>query len=149
MSGTVTNLDITSANSVFMLAISILYPTPQQLQAFAADRAFETEEVEPAETKMGVDGQFAAGWVPVPVQQTIMFLPGSPSARIFDVWYEAQQASRSIYFATATISLPGIGRKATMQQGVLRRYQALPNAEKVLADRTFSIEWGGISTAVL
>lgn len=144
-----TSYNITSADAVFMLTVGVLYPTPQQLQSFEADKAWETEDIEPAETRMGVDGAFAAGWVPVPIEQRIYLLPGSPSARIFDVWYNSENVSRTKYFATCTITLTSNGQKYVGQNGVLRRYKPMPDGEKVLSGRQFTIEWGSFTSAVL
>ena len=53
--------DITSSSAVFMLSVPLVFPVPQQLQGFSTDDAFDTDSVEPGETKMGVDGIFSAG----------------------------------------------------------------------------------------
>lgn len=146
MSGTftppiITNT-ITSANAVYMLAIANLYPAAQQIQGFADDSAFETEDAEVAETKLGVDGGFTAGWVPVAFEETIELLASSPSCSIFDNWHETQRMTGSIYYATATIYVPGTGRKLTRSQGVLYRYAPIAPAKKVMENRSFHIRWG-------
>ena len=48
--------DITAVNSVFTLTVPGLYNAPITLQNYAADRAFETESRELAETAMSIDG---------------------------------------------------------------------------------------------
>ncbi|MCC6105386.1 phage tail fiber protein [Acetobacter sp.] len=51
--------DITAANSVFTITVPGLYNAPITLQNYAADRAFETEARELAETAMSIDADFS------------------------------------------------------------------------------------------
>lgn len=140
---------ITSANAVFMLAVLPLFPVPQQLQGFMADRAFDTDAVEIAQTVMGVDGVFSAGFIPYPTPQNIHIMPDSPSSIIFETWVAAEKVAQEKFFATATIALPSVGRNYTLQRGVLTRFAPIPGAERVLVGRTFTITWGSIDPAVL
>lgn len=136
---------ITSANSVFMLAVANLYPVPQQLQGYAADAAFATDDIEPAETFMGVDGKMSAGFVPVAIPQTISLQADSDSILLFDAWLNAEKAAREIYYASAIISLPAIGREYTLTRGVLTRAKPLPDAKKTLQPVEYRITWESIT----
>lgn len=141
-------LTITSANAVYMLTILPLYPVPQQLQGYAADDAFTTEDMDTAETVMGVDGRMSAGWIPAIVVQGIMLMPDSPSAPIFETWYTSQLTVQEIFYATATIAFPGVQRKYSLSQGVLKKYNPIAGAKKVLERRSFSIDWGSVLPAI-
>lgn len=138
---------ITSANSVFMLAILDLFPVPQQLQGWSPDLAFLTEGFDPVETVMGVDGNMSAGWVPVIKKQSIAIAADSPSADMFDAWYAAQEAARELFIAQGVIVLPSIHKELTMIKGVLSTY--VPHAEvaKTMRFRTFGITWEKILPA--
>ena len=96
---------ITAANAVFMLSVESLFPSPQQLQGFAADDVFSHALVAPVETLMGVDGFLSGGWTPQPKVQTIALQADSPSTYIFDTWYAAQEQAREVYIAQAHIAL--------------------------------------------
>jgi len=48
-------MDLTGANSIYTLAISSIFPSPQQLQGYAADDVFTSDPLESTETLMGVD----------------------------------------------------------------------------------------------
>lgn len=135
---------ITAANSVFNLIILPIYPVPQTLQGYSADAAFETDAVEPSEVVMGVDGIMSAGYVPVVTKQTIHLMPDSPSSDLFENWILAQKVAREIYYANAFISLPSIGRKYVLTQGVLSSVAQLPSARKVLQARAFVITWASV-----
>jgi hypothetical protein len=142
-------LTITSANAVYMLAVLPIFPTPQQLQGFSADLAFDTESAEVAQTVMGVDGQFSAGFIPYPTRQTISIMPDSPSAALFEQWIALEKAAREKFFATAQIRYPSVGRQYTGRNGVLTGFIAMAPARRVLEARGFVITWGDISSAPL
>ena len=135
-------LTITSANAVYMLSVDSVFPTPQQLQGFAVDEAFDTEVANTAEVQLGVDGFVASGWIPRLTVQTITLLAASPSFLLFESWVQAQDITKSLFTATGTIILPAIARKYSLPYGTLTRFPALPNARRVLQQRQFTITWG-------
>lgn len=139
---------ITAANSVFMLGIATVYPTPQRLQGYSADAAFETNAANPAEIQLGVDGKMSVGFVPFLTEQSITLQADSPSAVMFEQWMETQKAQLDIFYAQATIYLPSLDRKWTCTDGVLTGFPAVPSAQKVLGPRQFTITWRDISPAV-
>lgn len=140
--------DITAANSVYTITVPGLYNAPITLENYSADRAFETEARELAETAMSIDGYLNAGWVPNPVTQTIS-LAASMSAVVFDSIVAAQDAVRSLYRLSAEIQLPSVGRKYTMVRGVLRSIVSIPSAGRVLEARPFEIIWERVIPAAI
>lgn len=139
--------DLTNANSVLMLSVIGLYPTPQQLQGYAADDVFETEAVDSAETMMGVDGKMSAGFVFMPVDWSVTLQADSGSNDIFDNWYQAQQAAKAPFFANATVLLPAIDSKWAMTNGILVKFPPMPAGKKILQPRKYTIRWESISKA--
>ena len=135
---------ITSANSIFTLAIASLIPAPVQLQGFTADDIFDAETLEAAEVQMGVDGKLSAGFVYSPLSMNVSLQADSDSILLFDTWYEASQRSTDIYFAHGTIVLPSLALALTLTRGVLRSYSPMPSAKKVLQPRTFGLVWESI-----
>ncbi|MBO1325345.1 hypothetical protein K2X14_11600 [Acetobacter sp. TBRC 12305] len=134
-------LDITAANAIFTITVPGLYNAPVTLQNFAADRAWETSELEMAETEMSIDGYLNAGWVPNPVDQTISLAASSDSVVVFEAIMAAQQTARTLYRLGAEITLKATGRKYTMVNGLLRAMAPTPSAARVLEARTFSVRW--------
>lgn len=132
---------ITSANAVYMLAVTGLFPVPQQLQGFAADDIFDTEAITPAEVMMGVDGKLSAGFTPVPLKQNISLQADSASNIIFEIWQTSQQTAKEVYFASAIIRLPSVSKSYVLTKGVLTSYTPIADAKKVLQPRKFSITW--------
>lgn len=141
--------DITGANATYMLSITDLFPAPIQLQGFAADDVFDTDPLESAEVLMGVDGFLSAGFVFVAVKQSVTLQADSNSNLIFDVWWTANQSTRSNFFANGVVLLPAINTQWAMINGALTSYPPTPNVKKLLQPRKYGITWGGISPAVV
>jgi hypothetical protein len=138
---------LTAANSVILLTIPSLFPIAQQLQGYAADDVFDTDQLETAETMMGVDGKLSGGWIPKEVKQNFTLQADSDSVAVFEVWYAAQQSVRELYYASGAITLPAVNRKLIMTKGILTGYSPSPNAKKILQPRKFTITWEAITTA--
>lgn len=137
--------NITSSNSAFALSVPGVVSGQNLLQGYAADDAFMTEPVETAETVMGVDANLSAGWIPNPIRISIQIMPDSPSNTIFDLWFQAERQQQTKFPASATISLPSIGKKYQFNQGYLRTIPPVPQAGKVLRARTFVIEFATVA----
>lgn len=140
---------ITAADAVYMLSVESLFPIPQQLQEFSADDVFGTDPLENAEVSMGVDGVMSAGFVFVPVRQSITLQGSSDSALIFDDWYAAEQALKDKLRCQAVVVLRAIGKKWTMNNGVLTTYPPIPDVKKVIQPRRFGITWESVSPAIV
>lgn len=138
---------ITSANAVYMLAVTGLFPVPQRLEEFAADDVFDTEALTVAEVVMGVDGRLSAGYTPVPVKQNISLQADSPSIQLFETWYLAQKAAKEVYFCSGIVRLPSVGRSYVLTNGVLTSYPSISDAKKTLQPRKFSVTWESVTGA--
>ncbi|WP_182356667.1 phage tail fiber protein [Komagataeibacter europaeus] len=141
------DLDITAANSIFVITVTSLLQAPIRLENYAADRAWDAPELEMAETEMSIDGYLNAGWVPNPVDQTVSLSAASSSVPVFEAIIAAQQTARSLYRLGAEITLTSTGRKYTMVNGILRAGTVLPAAGRVLETRTFAIRWQSVTAA--
>jgi len=85
--------NITSANAGLILSVPLLLPVQTQIQGFETDDIFDTGDVVPTETRMGVDGFFVGGFVFTEKPMTITLSPASPSCAFFESWQSAQQAA--------------------------------------------------------
>lgn len=135
---------ITSANAILTLAIPPLFPTPQQLQQFAADDVYGVDQIKSVETMMGVDGVMTAGFVFVEVKQTIHLMADSPSCFVFDTWWSQMQAAEDVFYAFGLIVLPAVLTKFVQTRGALTGYSPVPAAKKVLQPRAFEITWNRV-----
>lgn len=130
---------LTTANSVFALAIAGLYSAPQILQGYATDDAFAADDIAPVEVLMGVDGKLSGGYVPNPTKIKLTLQADSQSNKLFDDWQAAQKAAGELYTASGIITLQGTGQKYQLTKGFLTSYSPMPGAKKILQPRAFEI----------
>lgn len=134
-------MSLTAADAVILFSIPGVVPIPQMLQKFMADDIFDTEAIEAAETVMGVDGFLSAGFVYASVKQGYSLQGDSESNAVFDNWYYAEQVTRSKLPASATIILPALGIKYSMQVGYLKTYKPISDLKKIIQGRKHIVEW--------
>ena len=134
--------DITSANAVFLLSVPDVFSTPQNLLGFATDDAFATDSVAVAETMKGVDGIMSYGFLPFITPMSIAFQADSPSIPVtMETWIAAEIATRQKFAASATITLPALGKAYQMVNGVLVNITPIPPGKKVLMPQVYHIHW--------
>ncbi len=138
---------VTAADAVLTITIPLLFPTPQQIQGFASDDAFDLPQIKSAEVMMGVDGILSAGFVFVPIPQSISLQGDSASNDLFDMWWTQMQAAKATYQASGQVILPSIGKKYTLRQGTLTGYKPIPPVKKLLNPRQHEITWAGFVPA--
>jgi hypothetical protein len=138
---------LTAANSILAIAITDLYSSPQTIQGYAVDDAFEAESVEQAEVKMGVDGILSGGKVFNPYPMTIHLMPTSPSVAIFETWRSQQDAQVDVFNAAGSIILPSTGMKYTLVNGFLTKATPFPAVKKTLDMLVYEITWNLIVSA--
>lgn len=139
--------NITAANAVFTLSIPGIFSAPQRLQGFDVDGVFDTDAVDVAEDKIGVDGILSAGFVFALVPMTVHLQADSQSITLFETWLATQKANLQTYLAQGQVQLPAIGRKYTLTNGVLKRPKQTSDVHRVLQARTFGLDWQDISPA--
>ncbi|CZV11339.1 MULTISPECIES: phage tail fiber protein [Enterobacteriaceae] len=132
---------ITSADSIFALTVTNLFPSAQTLEGYAADAMFALGDTEMAVSVRGADGKLSGGFVFGEYLQTITIMPDSPSRELFETWQLTSLTSKAVFRCNATIILPAIGRKFTLTNGILQRVKAIPDAQRVLQAMTFQINW--------
>lgn len=136
--------DITSANAVIIISVPLLLPVPQQLQGFAVDDIYDTDEIAETDTLMGADGILSGGKVFAAIPQNFMLQADSPSISFFDAWAAGQNVQIGAFAAQATTTFPNLGRSFTMVNGYLERRKALPDAKRVLQPQRFRIVWNRV-----
>lgn len=139
--------NLTVVNSIIMISAPPLFSNAQQLQGFSAEDIFETEEIEVSETSMGVDGRLSGGLIYVPIPQWFHLQANSASVQIFDQIYNGQIAQNDIYIMQGSITLPALGVKYAMSNGIFKKYPPTPGAHRIAQPRKFTIEWERISVA--
>ena len=138
---------ITAANSVFMLGAASLYNIPVQMQGYAADDAFSSDEVEFMEKYIGVDGKLSAGFIPYIIMFDFTLSPDSASNIVMDAIIAAEKVTREKLVLNATIMLPSTGFICAFTTGYLDRGSVMPSAGKILKPRKFSLAFQDMTPA--
>lgn len=138
---------ITSADVVLTLFQPILFPTPQQIQGFAADDVFDTDQVKSVEVLMGVDGILSAGFVFVPMMQNIAIQADSDSLSFFETIFTHQYADKTVYPINGSALIPATSRNYNLTNGNLTGYKPTPDVKRVLQPMRFQCTWQSILPA--
>lgn len=94
-----------------------------------------------AETRMGVDGKMAAGFVPSIKNVTISFEPFSSSVAYLEQLALATEANRKTYEVTLIVTVPSIERTYTFTGGVLKTAKTFPDNKKVLDPVSYTFDF--------
>lgn len=135
--------DITSSNSVLLLGALGLFPTPIQVQGFAADDAYSMAAIEVSENLIGVDGIKSSGFIPTLKPMDVTVQADSPSIDFWETLFNAQESSQGLLILFGSLLQPAIGRSYDLTNGTLRDYTPIAAAKKILQPRKFSIIWQG------
>lgn len=133
--------DITSANSVLVMTVESLYPAGIRLQQFAVDNAATMDQVQIAETRMGVDGHMAAGYTPAIHPLVIHLEASSPSYDVMLTLYNAQRAMRKPLDVTIVATIPSISRAYTWSTGTLKTGTPFHSVQKVLSPSQWAFDF--------
>ncbi|MBC0853895.1 hypothetical protein H0516_07895 [Pantoea stewartii] len=106
---------------------------------------FALGDTEMAVSVRGADGKLSAGFVFGEYLQTITIMPDSESREIFETWQLTSLTSKAVFRCNATIIIPAISRKFTLTNGVLQRVKAMPDANRVLQQMTYQINWESVT----
>ena len=136
---------LTAADIVIVLSCPDVIGGPFQLQGFAAEDVFDTDNLAVAEVAMGVDGILSAGFVPREVVQRYTLQADSQSVDYFEAVYAQQVAQRAVYAFTGVLTLPAVGKTYNGSRGFLTGYSPTPAGRKILQPRQFAITWQSMS----
>lgn len=137
--------NITSANATAYMVVKDLYPTGFALNNFSTDQAVDQGEDTIAETRMGVDGYMAAGYVPSIKAVTIKFEASSPSVQYLNNLYLASQKNRRTYEITLVVKVPAVDKTYTYSGGVLKTGKVLPGLKKTLDPVSYGFDFEKMS----
>jgi hypothetical protein len=135
---------LTAANAIITLSQATLFPTPQQLQGFAADEVTDMDNAKVLEHVMGVDGKLSFGFVFVERMQNITLQADSASNSFFDTINQYQEAGETAYPLTGVIILPAIGLMFNCTNGGLDTYNPMPPVRKIIQPRKYRLVWNRV-----
>ena len=138
---------LTVANSSFTISAPDVFPVPVPMQGYAADDAFDSENVVPNETLMGVDGNLSGGYVPYPVKLKFVLQADSPSNLFMDQLRQAMDGAQEAFIINATIVAPSVGKIWTFTRGFLTGAVPTAPGKKLFQPQTYEITFNSVSTA--
>lgn len=136
---------ITSANSVFTIAIDPIYPSAVTLQGYGVDDAFSSESIEKTIMQIGVDGQPALAYVYRTTNITVNLQSNSPSVEIFNRWANVMDSIREALPCNAVIELPSLGKRYVLSIGALTGYTPVPTTTEYINDISFTITFAKVT----
>jgi hypothetical protein len=135
---------LTAANCSFALAITNLYTSPQTLSGFSLDDSFSSNAIETKESQIDLRGGGHFGYKFAFVDISMLILPDTPDAIIFQTWVNAEAALKDVLTANASINIPSIGMKYTLTNGALWSHKPFPDVKKFLQPMPFVIRWESV-----
>jgi hypothetical protein len=138
-------MSLTGANAIITISQPTLFPTPQQIQGFAADDVTDMEPAKILEHLMGVDGNLSFGFVWMERMQEITLQADSASNSIFDQINNQSQAVQDVYPLNGTVILKGIGLMFILVNGGLETYKPMPKVGKIIGPRKYRIVWNKVT----
>ncbi|SRR5579871_675827 len=138
---------LTSANAKIALSVPGVFPVPVPLQGFATDDAFDTENVAPNETLMGVDGKLSGGYTPYPVKLKIVLQANSPSNIFMDQWRQAMDQATDAFPCNLSIVAPSLGKVFTFTNGFLTGDMPTPPGKKIFQPQTYELTFESVTSA--
>jgi hypothetical protein len=135
---------LTAANAIISLSQATLFPTPQQLQGFAADDVTDMEQAKILDHVMGVDGILSFGFVQVERMQNITLQGDSVSNGFFDTIMLQQLAAETAYPLSGVIILPAINLMFNCVNGALETYNPMPQVRRLIQPRRYRLVWNKV-----
>ena len=137
--------NITSANASLVLVVDKIIPAGVQLQHFSTDQSFSQSETTVTETRMGVDGNLAAGWIPAVKQVQVSLEANSPSLPFMDMLQRAMENNREIYECTLVATIPALRKVYSWTKGVLKSGTLVSSGKKVLDPTSWTFEFATLT----
>lgn len=137
--------NITSANSTIILVAETVFPVGVQLMNFSTDQMFSADEVEIAQTRMGVDGGLAAGYTPNEKNVTITLEAGSPSTPYLELLWQTMEVNRTVYKVSLNCTVPSIGKNYIWSNGVLKRGNPVAQPKRILDPTSWGFTFSSLN----
>jgi hypothetical protein len=133
--------DITSADAIIILTVAELFPAGFMLDRFSVDQSVVGEEETFVETRMGVDGHLAAGYVPNPKPVTLMLEADSSSVLAMNQIINVQQLIKRSLRLHMLVTIPAQWRIYAYTNGYLKSGIVVPALKKTQEPLTYKFEF--------
>jgi len=143
------NTSISSANKVLNLWDGDLFPIPVEQFGFETDKMFSFDAIDLSETRIGADGRMVGGRVYSIVPMTLTYQPDSPSLDFINAIVQGMLTVSDIIWLSGTLVYPSINKAYSLNNGIIKNANIIPDALKTLAPINVSIHWESVTPAVL
>jgi len=140
---------LTAANAVITLSVPDVFDADFQLQGFMSEDAFDTDDAEPVQSRIGVDGKKSDGFVPFLTLQTYHFQADSETIDNFEIWLATMKQAREVFTCNGSMVLEAVGKVYTMTNGSMTRIKQTPDGKKVLEGQAFQVTWEDVDMSFL
>ena len=128
--------DITSANANCSLRIKEVIPAGIIVDNFSTDQAINGESMEISETRLTLDGQLLAGYVPTMVPVTLTLEPTSNAYKALEQAFQASRLAKKALRCALTFSFPSLnGKTVVYDDGVIQALTVIPPVGRTLQSR--------------
>lgn len=140
---------LSSANSTFMLGAVGVFSDLVKIEGYSADSAWTMDDVTLTKTTLGVDGSFAAAWIPYTTTMTLSLMPNSSSNDFFERILSYQDVIQEAVELFGNIQIPSIGRKYALENGVISKMSLIPSTDQTLKAKKIVLIWGKCTVSVV
>ncbi len=142
-------IDITSANSALRIVVPAFYPGGFDVDDYATDQMFETAPLQNKEDMMSADGKYHAGFIFNPTELTVTLMPTSNAIGLIEDWATAERTAISAFACNAVLTVPALGKKYNMVNGVLYSVAPVPPGRRVLQPRPVVFHFESITPSAI
>lgn len=135
---------LTSADATLILTCEELYPNGVQIEGFSSDSILTSEDLQVADTRMGVDGRLSAGYTPMVKNVTISLEASSPSLEVMQNIWQYMQSTLSQPECSLTVSIPSLGQTVQYTQGCMTKGRPVPDLKTLLDATTWQFAFAKI-----
>lgn len=133
-------IDVTSANATVMIKAPPVIPNWTTLNHFGS-ASFKENEITNVETRKGVDGKMAAGWIPSILAGTVTAEANGDAFHTLRRLCLAQVNVRRPIDVSMVVVLPANNQRVTYTGGVVKTSRNLPELSKTQGEVSFSFEF--------
>lgn len=142
-------MSISGSSIVLTFAVQTYSPAPVTIRGYGPDETVDAEALTVGEVMKGIDGFGTSGFMQTTLVTPFTLLADPqvvPSIDFMDGWMGAQMLLNGgtgdvLYAINGVITYPSLKRQMQVNNGTLRSFKPIPQGQKLLRPRQFSIEW--------
>lgn len=134
------NKTLTATDAIVAVQVSGLFDTPEIIDEFEMDNAWQLSDITIAQTVLTLDGQLAGGYVPSIVDFTVNVLPTSLSKSMFVSWMQNSRTNQAMFKGTFNITIPSERANYILKDVIMVTGKILPNVNSILQPVSYKFQ---------